>query len=118
MEKGLRKGSPLLRREISFWFIGEGSGSANLCAKGLAITKVARDGPLGNRMKRRRTIRTGIETGLAPDASFFVRYDRIGSGGALSGASGTDINAGGLFALLTDDGHKDRDFFPFLHLYP
>ena len=118
MEKGLRKGSPLPRGEISFWLIGEGSGSANLCAKGLAITKVARDGPFGNRMKRRRTIRTGIETGLAPDASFFVRYNRIGSWGALSGASGTDIHAGGLFALLTDDGHEDGDFLPLLHPYP
>lgn len=118
MEKGLSKGSPLLRGEISFWLIGKRSGSADLRAKGLATAEVARDRPFGHRMKRWRTIRTRIEARLTPDATFFVRYDCIGSGGALSGACWTDIHARGFFALLTDDGHKDRDFFPFLHPYP
>jgi len=69
-------------------------------------------------MKHWCTIRTGVNTGFATDASFFIRHHRIGSGSPLSGACRTDIHARGLFAVLTDDGHEDRDLFPLLHLYP
>jgi hypothetical protein len=68
-------------------------------------------------MKRWSAVRTGIETGFAADASFLIRHHRIGCGGALSGACRTDIDARRLFAVLTDDGHEDRDLFPFLHPY-
>jgi hypothetical protein len=69
-------------------------------------------------MKRWGTIRTRIETRLAPNTSFFVRDHCFGSRGALSSACRTDINARGLFAVLTDDGHEDGDLFPLLHPYP
>jgi hypothetical protein len=69
-------------------------------------------------MKRWGTIRTGINTGFAADASFFIRHHRIGSGGALSGTCRTDIHARGLFTVLTDDGHEDGDLFPLLQPYP
>jgi hypothetical protein len=69
-------------------------------------------------MKCRSAIRTDIETRLATDTSFFIRCDCIGFGNALSGTCRANRDAGSLFALLTDNGHEDRDLFPFLHSYP
>ena len=81
------------------------------------MTEVARHGSFGYWVKRWRAVGTGIETGFAADASFFIRHHCIGSGGALSGACGTDIHARGLFAVLADGGHEDGDLFPLLHSY-
>jgi hypothetical protein len=53
---------------ISFWFVGECAGSANLCAKGTTITEVTGHRPFRNGMKHWSGIRTGIDTGLAADA--------------------------------------------------
>jgi hypothetical protein len=64
------------------------------------------------------SIGTGIETGLAADASFFVRHNGIGSRDALPGLGRTDCDARRLFAVLTDDGHEDGDLLPLLHPYP
>lgn len=69
-------------------------------------------------MKRWSAIGTGIETGLAPDASFFIRHDGIGFRVALPGPRRADRDAGRLFAVLTDNGHEDGDLFPLLHPNP
>jgi hypothetical protein len=69
-------------------------------------------------MKCGSAIGADVETGLATDTSFFIRHDRLGFRNALPGTSRTDRNAGGLLTLLTDNGHEDRNLFPFLYLYP
>jgi hypothetical protein len=69
-------------------------------------------------VKCRSAVRTDIETGLATDTSFFIRHDRIGFGNSLPSSSRADRNAGGFLALLADNGHEDRDLFPFLYPYP
>jgi hypothetical protein len=69
-------------------------------------------------MKDWSTIGTGIETRLAADASFSIRYNSFGSGNALPGLGGADGDARWLFTVLTDDGHKDGDLFPLLDPYP
>jgi hypothetical protein len=66
-------------------------------------------------MKYRSAIRTNIEAGFATDTSFFIRDDCIGFGNALPSTSRADCNARSLLALLTDDGHEDRNLFPFLY---
>jgi len=68
-------------------------------------------------MKHWSAVRTGIETGLAADASFLIRHDSIRSSGALPGTRWTDIHAWRLFAVLADSGHEDRDLLPLLHPY-
>jgi hypothetical protein len=118
MKKDLPEGPLPFDREIPFRDIRKCSGSADLCTKRSTITEVAGHGPFGNGMKRWSAVRTGIETGLAADASFFIRHYCIGSGDALPGTGRADIHARGLFAVLTDDGHEDRDLFPLLHPYP
>jgi hypothetical protein len=117
MKKNLPEGSFPVHRRISFGDKRKCSGGADLCTKGQTVTEVAGHSPFSNRMKRWSAVRTGIETGFAADASFFIRHHRIGSGGALSGACRTDIHARGLFTVLTDDGHEDRDLFPLVHPY-
>jgi hypothetical protein len=69
-------------------------------------------------VKRWSAIRTGINTGLATDTSFFIRHHCIRSGNTHPGTGGTDIRARGLFTVLTDDGNEDRNLFPLLHPYP
>jgi hypothetical protein len=118
MNKILPEGFLSLYREISFRNIRKCSGSADLCTKGLTVTEVAGHGPFGNGMKRWSAVRTGIDTGLAADTSFFIRHYRIGSRGSLPGTGRADIHARGLFALLTEGRHEDSDLFPLLHPYP
>jgi hypothetical protein len=117
MKKNLPEGSFPFHRGISFGDKRKCPGRADLGAKGLTMTEVTRHGPFGHRVKRWRTIRTSINTGFAPDASFLIRHYRIGCGDALSGACRTDVHARGLFAVLTGDGYEDRDLFPLLHPY-
>jgi hypothetical protein len=69
-------------------------------------------------MKCRSAIRTDIETGLAADTPFFICHDCIGLGNTLPSTRRADRNARRLFALLTDNGHEDRNLFPFLYTYP
>jgi hypothetical protein len=69
-------------------------------------------------MECRSIIRTDVETGLATDTSFFIRYNSIGFGNALPSTRRADRNARSLFALLTDNGHEDRDLLPFLYSNP
>jgi hypothetical protein len=69
-------------------------------------------------VKGRSAIGTDIETGLATDTSFLIRHDCIGFGNSFPGTSRADRNARSLLALLTDNGHEDRNLFPFLYLYP
>jgi hypothetical protein len=107
-----------LYREISFRKIRKCSSSADLCTKGLTVTEVAGHRPFGNGMKRWSAIRTGIDTGLAADTSFFIGHYRPSFRGALPGTGRTDIHARGLFALLTEGRHEDSDLFPLLHPYP
>jgi hypothetical protein len=118
MEKNLPEGSFPFHRGISFGDKRKCPGRADLGAKGLTMTEVARHGPFGHRVKRWRTIRTSINTGFAADASFLIRHYCIGCGEALSGACRTDVHARGLFTVLTDDGHEDGDLLPLLHPYP
>jgi hypothetical protein len=68
-------------------------------------------------VKHRSTIRTGIETGLAPNALFFIGDDRVCFRESLSSARWAGCHAGRLLTVLTDDWHKDRDLFPLLHVY-
>jgi hypothetical protein len=118
LKKDLPEGPLSFHRGISIRDIKKRSGSADLCAKGFSITEVAGHGPFGNGMNSWSTIGTGIETGLAADASFFIRYSGIGSRDALPSLGGADCDARGVFAMLTDNGHEDGDLFPLLHPYP
>ena len=104
--------------EIPFRIIGKCTCCTDLCAKGVTVTEIAGHGPFGNGMKRWGAVRTGIETRFAADASFLIRHDCVGPGGAPPRTGGADIHAGGLFAVLTDGGHEDRNLFPLLHPYP
>ncbi len=118
MKKGLRKGPFSFHGEVPFGEIRKRPGCADLRAERFALTEVAGHGPFGNGMKHWSAVRTGIETGLAADAPFFIRYHCARFGIAFSGTGRTNSDAGWFFTMLADDGDKDRDLFPFLHLYP
>jgi hypothetical protein len=68
-------------------------------------------------MKYRSTIRTDVETGLTAHAPFFICHNCTGFRDASPSTSRTDIHAGRLFAVLTDDWHEDRNLFPFPYPY-
>jgi hypothetical protein len=111
--------SPLpFHRGVSFGDIGKCSGSANLGAKRQAITEVAGHGPFGSGVKHWSAIRTGIQTGLAPNALFLICDDRARFREPLPGARRAGRHARRLLTVLTDDWHEDRYLFPLLHMYP
>jgi hypothetical protein len=118
LKKDLPEDPLSFHREIPFWDIRKCSGRADLSTKGSAIAEVASHGPFGNRMKHWSAVRTDIETRLTTDTSFLIRHDCIGFRNSLPSTSRADRNAGGLLALLTDNGHEDRNLFPFLYSYP
>jgi hypothetical protein len=118
LKKDFAEGLLPFHRGVSFGDIRKCSGSADLCAKGQTITEVAGHGSFGDRMKCWSVIGTGIETGFASDASFFIRHDGIGSRGASPGTGRADRDAGRLFTVLTDNGYEDGDLFPLFHPYP
>jgi hypothetical protein len=118
LKKNFSEGSFSLHGEVSFGDIRKCSSSADLCTKGLTIAKVTGHGPFGDGVENRSAVRTSIETGFTTDTPFFIRHDCAGFGDALPGTGRADRHARGFFAVLTDDGHEDRNLFPLLHPYP
>jgi len=107
MKKRLPESPFSFHRGISFGNKRKCSGAADLGTKRLTLTEVTGHGPLGYWVKGWRTIRAGINAGLTADASFFICYHRIGSGGTLSRTRGADIHARWLLTVLTDSWHED-----------
>jgi len=107
-----------LHGEVSLGNIGKCSGRADFRTEGLTIAKVTGHGPFGDGMNDWSAVGTGIETRLTTDTPFFIRDDGACFGDALPGTGRTDRHARGFFAVLTDNGHEDRDLFPLLHPYP
>jgi len=118
LKKNFSEGPFPLHGEISFRDIRECSSGADFCTEGLTIAEVAGHGAFVDGMKNRSTVGTGIETGLTTDTPFFIRHDCAGFGHAPPGTGRADRHARGFFAVLTDDGHEDRNLFPLLHPYP
>jgi hypothetical protein len=104
-------------RGVSFGDIRKCSGSTDLGAKRKAITEVAGDGPFGNGVKHWSAIRASIQAGLTTDALFLICDDCARFSESFPSTRRAGAYAGRLLTVLTDDRHKDRNFFPFFHMY-
>jgi len=69
-------------------------------------------------VKRWCTIRANIKPGLTTDTPFFIRNDCVRFWDSLPSSSRADRYARSLLTLLTDNGHEDRNLFPFRYSYP
>jgi hypothetical protein len=96
--------------------IRKGANSANIDAERLPVAEIAGHGLVGMWMNHRRAIGAGIDARFAAHTPLWVCNHGLGFRNSLPGAGRADFDAGGIGAVLADNGHIDRNLSPFFDL--